>query len=71
MKMEIKCPTCGASYYQERYTVSTALYSPVVYKDGEIISRDPNWHTTYCLCLNCGADFYIRRREDEIEIRKG
>lgn len=68
--MEINCPICGASYYWERYTVSTAMYSPIVYKNGKIINKDPNWHTTYCLCLNCGADFCIRRYEDKIEICK-
>lgn len=68
--MNYKCPTCGASYYRECYTASTAIYSPTVYKDGKIVSKDPNWHTTYCLCLNCGESFYIQRHEDEVKIYK-
>ena len=61
----VNCPYCNKSYYQENYHVSTAMYSPVVVKDGEIISHDPNYHTTHCTCLNCGHTFRIRTHEGE------
>lgn len=64
----IYCPKCGKSYYQEKYSVSTAMYSPIVIKDGEIISEDPNYHTTYCTCCACGIDFSIRRHKGETEV---
>lgn len=52
-----KCPHCGASYYQELYSVSTALYCPPIYKDGVNINPDQNSSTTHCHCLECGKDF--------------
>lgn len=57
MNHDIRCPYCGESYYMENYTASTAMYAPMVWKDGELISTDPNYHTTYCTCLNCQNNF--------------
>lgn len=53
----VRCPHCDASYYQELYSTTTCLYSPVIYKDGEIISKTPNTTRVVCQCLNCGKDF--------------
>lgn len=61
----IKCPNCGESYYQEKYSVTTCMYSPAVFKDGKLISKDPNYTTTQCHCLNCGADFAYRKGPDD------
>ena len=59
----IKCPYCGESYYQEGYTVSTAMYCPPIYKNGKLIIEDDNYHTTHCTCLNCGKAFnYVRHK---------
>ena len=59
----IKCPYCNKSYYQENYHTRTAMYSPTIIKDGEVISKDPNYETTHCTCLNCGHTFMIRTHE--------
>lgn len=60
----IKCPKCGESYFQEKYTVATALYCPPVWKNGVQINTDRNYYTTTCQCLVCGAIFSIQRRGD-------
>lgn len=52
-----KCPHCGASYYQELYVTTTAVYYPPIYKDGVNINPDRNTSTTFCLCLNCNKEF--------------
>lgn len=54
-----KCPKCGESYYQELYSVSTALYCPPVYKDGININPNTNKVSIHCHCCNCGAEFDI------------
>ena len=55
----IKCPHCGASYYTEMYSQSTALNYPPIYKNGVNINPDLNQITTHCRCLNCGKEFDI------------
>lgn len=55
----IKCPKCGESYYQELYSVTTAMYCPPIYKDGVNINPDRNKSTTHCRCCNCGEEFTI------------
>ena len=53
----IKCPHCGKSHYSEDYHTSTAMgWTPIV-KDGVRYDEDPNIHTTYCTCLECGGEF--------------
>ena len=52
-----KCPHCGESYYYEKYSTTTCLYCPPIYKDGVNINPDHNTTTTYCHCLNCGKEF--------------
>lgn len=60
----IKCPYCGESYYTIRSTVSTLIACESVYKDGKLISKDPNTYTTHCHCLNCNKDFNIVKNSD-------
>lgn len=55
----IKCPKCGESYYQEMYSVTTALYCPPIMKDGVNINPNSNKSTTHCHCCNCGNEFDI------------
>ena len=56
-----KCPYCGESYYMEKYTTTTAMYYPPVYKNGVNINPDRNISTVHCQCMNCGRDFCHRR----------
>ena len=53
----IKCQKCGASHFWINNGVSTALYSPIEYLDGKIISNDPNYHTYNCTCAECNTTF--------------
>lgn len=54
-----RCPYCKESYYQGKFSTSTALYCPTIIRNGKVVSEDRNIHTTYCTCLNCGKDFTI------------
>ena len=54
-----KCPYCGASYYTEMYSISTAVYYPPIYKDGVNINPDRNKTTRHCKCIWCGKEFDI------------
>ena len=51
------CPNCGKSYYRVDGSDITAMYYAPVYKDGVLISRDPNITTNHCTCLECGTKF--------------
>lgn len=53
------CPHCGASYYIELYSTSTAVHYPPVYKDGVNINPNQNQTTTLCECMACGKRFSI------------
>ena len=53
------CPHCGARYYTELYSTSTAVYYPPIYKDGVNINPDQNQTTTLCECMACGKRFSI------------
>ena len=56
--INIYCPHCNASHYFINYGVNTALYSPMEYRDGElVISNDPNYHTYSCTCAECNTTF--------------
>lgn len=59
----VRCPYCNESYYQELYKTTTCLYSPMIYKDGELISKVPNTTRTVCFCLSCGKDFSYTSKE--------
>lgn len=57
----VRCPHCDESYYQELYSTTTCLYSPAIYKNGELISKTLNTTRAVCQCLNCGKEFsYIK-----------
>lgn len=60
----IRCPFCNESYYMENYSTSTLLYSPIIYKDGEIVSHNPNIITHYCTCCVCGKEFDYKEDEN-------
>ena len=62
----IKCPKCGESYYMEKYTISTAMYCPPVYKNGVNINPDRNISTIVCQCVNCGKEFSFRIQSGEL-----
>lgn len=66
----IRCPYCDESYYEINYSTSTAMYCPTIYKNGEIISQDSNYHNDNCTCLACGKKFGVRRHLDELDIYK-
>lgn len=69
MSKLIKCPYCGESYYMERYSTTTAMYYPPIWKNGVNINPDRNTSTTYCTCMNCKKDFtYYSGGEEENEI---
>ena len=59
----VRCPYCDESYYQELYSTTTCLYSPAIYKDGELISKTPNTTAVACHCLSCGKDFAYTKKE--------
>ena len=65
-KHPIRCPHCKISYYAENYVTSTAMYSPMVYRNGKMVSEDPNIHTHYCTCLNCGENFTFSIRAGKL-----
>ena len=54
---QVKCPNCGDSYYAEKYTMSTVMYSPTIWKNGVMQYDNNNYHTTECECLNCHYQF--------------
>lgn len=56
-----RCSHCGESYYYEKYTNTTCLCCPPIYKDGVILNQGHNITTTYCYCLNCGKEFSYQR----------
>ena len=66
-KLQVKCPKCGSTSYSIKYRVSTALAFPEVYIGGVLQPySDPNYHTSHCSCLNCGANFTSTQHYDSI-----
>ena len=55
----ILCPHCGKSHYIVRYTTTTAMYFPVIIKDGINTNTNPdrNITTTHCECMSCSTLF--------------
>lgn len=51
---DIKCPKCGASYFEVGPSVSTCVYYPPIIKDGVNINPDRNKLTTSYTCCECG-----------------
>lgn len=62
MEELIRCPQCKQSYYVEKFTASTAVYYPPVYKNGVNINPDKNITAHYCRCCNCGNEFTYSTR---------
>ena len=67
----IYCPHCRKCHYKENYTTSTAMGWSTVVKDGKVISEDPNIHTTYCTCLECGCEFSFDNKGNIYELKLG
>ena len=60
-----KCPYCGESYYYENYQLSTANYTPVVYRDGVPFQAHTNNVSHFCTCVVCGNTFsYVTKGEE-------
>ena len=66
----LRCPVCDGDFFSVQYTTDTLLWSPTIYKDGKVVSTDPNWHTAFCLCLNCGNTFIATEHNGEMEVIK-
>ena len=63
----IRCPRCGESYYAERFGMTTAMYFPIIMKDGVNINPNRNITTVSCQCIACGANFTYQKRGDNID----
>lgn len=50
----IKCPKCGAKYFEVGPSYCTAVYYPVIIKDGVNINPDQNKSVTTYTCCECG-----------------
>lgn len=66
----IKCPNCGESYYQVKYSTTTAVYYPSIYKNGININPDRNSETVYCDCLNCNYTFSYENNPNREDFEK-
>ena len=64
---KINCPKCGKSHYQVGSTTTTAMYTPTIVQNGTVVSKDRNYYTTDCICLECGNVFKIIERAGVIE----
>lgn len=50
----IKCPKCGAKYFEVGSSYCTAVYYPPIIKDGININPDCNKSVTNYTCCECG-----------------
>lgn len=50
----IRCPKCGAKYFEVGPSVSTCVYYPTIIKDGVNINPDRNKSVTTYTCCECG-----------------
>ena len=50
----IKCPKCGAKYFEVGPSYCTAVYYPTIIKDGVNINPDRNKSVTTYICCECG-----------------
>lgn len=50
----IKCPKCGAKYFEVGASYCTAVYYPTIIKDGVNINPDRNKSITTYTCCECG-----------------
>ncbi len=67
-KTTIHCPCCGSTTYWQMYSVATAMYSPILIKDGEPIVTDMNYYSDIYTCDACGAQFKATRHNGEISV---
>lgn len=67
MNIRIKCPNCGASHYEHKYSTCTAMYYPPIYKDGVNTNPDGNITTNYCRCIKCNHNFYYTEQYGKVE----
>lgn len=66
MNIRIKCPNCGASHYEHKYSTCTAVYYPPIYKDGVNTNPDGNVTTNYCKCIKCNHNFYYTEQYGKV-----
>lgn len=50
----IKCPKCGAKYFEVGPSCCTAVYYPTIIKDGVNINHGHNTSVTTYICCECG-----------------
>ena len=50
----IKCPKCGAKYFEVGSSYCTAVYYPTIIKDGVDINPNRNKSVTTYTCCECG-----------------
>lgn len=50
----VKCPKCGAKYFEVGPSYCTAVYYPPIIKDGVNINPNHNKSITTYLCCECG-----------------
>lgn len=50
----IKCPKCGEKYFEVGSSYCTAVYYPIIIKDGVNINPDRNKSVTTYTCCECG-----------------
>lgn len=68
----IICPKCGKSHYSVMYSTTTLKGWCPVFKDGELVNRNPNITTTYVCCMECGESFAVKETPEEVlyEVQK-
>lgn len=62
---QIKCPHCGERYFSIDNTMTTLLGWTPVYKNGQLINKNPNHITYICHCKNCDEHFAWKDNENE------
>ena len=50
----VKCPKCGAKYFEVGSSYCTTVYYPAIVKDGVNINPDRNKSVTTYTCCECG-----------------
>lgn len=63
----IKCPNCGGTHYVYKHSMTTALGWVEEYKDGKLISQNPNTTTSYYTCCECNHNFEVEEQFGEIQ----
>ena len=53
----VVCPKCGKSHYAYLYSTTTLVGWTPIYKDGKLITKNPNVTTNYLECMECGHHF--------------